>query len=149
MLHIARDVSEAIQSYDSIDAFRSRLAMTHPLGDAEVITRLAHTGVVRRRDGRFEPAIDPGVLGGSAEAEDLSVLERDLWEALARIQCPTLVVRGGLSAILDRDVARRMVEDVLVAGRLETLEKAGHGVMLDDGPGLQRCIEAFVARLDP
>lgn len=148
MMHIARDVSEAIQSYESVDAFRARLAMTHPLGDSEVIGRLAETGVVRRRDGRFEPAIDPGVLAGSAETEDLALLEAELWEALARIQCPTLVVRGGLSAILEKRVARRMVDEILVDGRLETLERAGHGVMLDDGPGLLDCVDTFVTVLD-
>ena len=132
----------------SSDAFRARLAMTHPLGDTEVIARLAETGVVRRRDGRYEPTIDPGVLAGSAESEDLALLEVELWEALARVQCPTLVVRGGLSAILEKEVARRMVDEILVDGRLETLEKAGHGVMLDDGPGLLRCLDAFVAALD-
>ena len=148
MMHIARDMGEALQSYDSVDAFRTRLAMTHPLGDPEVIGRLAETAVVRRRDGRFEPAIDPGVLAGSAEAEDLLAIEEDLWAALARIECPTLVVRGGLSAILGDEVARKMVDEVLAEGRIETLEQAGHGVMLDDGPGLLRCLEDFLASLE-
>ena len=145
MMHIARDVGEAIGSYDSVEAFRTRLTMTHPLADPEVIGRLAETGVVRRLDGRFEPRIDPGVLAGSAEAEDLAAIERDLWEALGQIRCPTLVVRGGLSAILDESVAQRMVGEVLSRGRLVTLEQAGHGVMMDDAPGLLRCLDDFLS----
>jgi pimeloyl-ACP methyl ester carboxylesterase len=145
MMHIARDAGEAFQSYDSVEEFRERLAMTHPMGDAALIAEMARAGLVRRLDGRFEPAMDPGVMSGSSEQADLDALERDLWAALARVTCPTLVVRGGVSAVLDERVARRMVDEVLEHGRLETLERAGHGVMLDDAPGLLRCIEDFVA----
>jgi pimeloyl-ACP methyl ester carboxylesterase len=145
MVHIARDAGEAFQSYDSVEEFRERLAMTHPMGDAELIAGMAGAGLVRRLDGRYEPAMDPGVMAGSAEQADLDALERDLWDALARVACPTLVVRGGLSAVLDETVAHRMVDGVLERGRLETLEGAGHGVMLDDAPGLLRCIEGFLA----
>ena len=150
LLHVARDVGETLGSYPSVAAFRERLAMTHPLGDPELLDRMAETGVVRRRDGRFEPRLDPGVLLGSSGDVDplyLETLEADLWQALGRVRCPTLVVRGGLSAMLQDADARRMVDEVVPDARLEVLEKAGHGVMLDDGPGLLRCVEGFLGRL--
>jgi hypothetical protein len=54
-------------------------------------------------------------------------------------------VRGGRSAVLGEAVARRMVDAVLARGRLETLDAAGHGLMLDDGQGLLRCLTAFLS----
>jgi pimeloyl-ACP methyl ester carboxylesterase len=145
MMHIAEDTGGAIRSYASIDAFRERLAMTHPSADPDVIAGMAEAGVVRRRDARFEPALDPGVLGGTLDPAELDAIERVLWQALSEIRCPTLVVRGGISAILSEEVARKMIDEVLRDGRLETFAKAGHGVMLDDGPGLLRAIEGFLA----
>lgn len=148
MLQIARDVSAGLRSFESIAAWARRLAQTHPLADPELIAWMAESGVVRRLDGRFEPRLDPGTAPGSADDGDpLADREAQLWSALARVRCPTLVVRGGLSAILSESVARRMVDEVLADGRLETLARAGHGVMLDDGPGLLRCIETFLAAL--
>jgi pimeloyl-ACP methyl ester carboxylesterase len=148
MLQIARDVGAGLRSFESIAARARRLAQTHPLADPELIACMAESGVVRRLDGRFEPRLDPGTLpGGPDDGSPLAEREAVLWHALARVRCPTLVVRGGLSAILPESVARRMVDEVLADGRLETLPRAGHGVMLDDGPGLLRCLESFLAEL--
>ena len=102
---------------------------------------------MRRRDGRFEPKTDPGILEAPAEGADLSTVEREMWQALGRVACRTLVVRGGLSAMLSDAVARRMVEGVLADARLETLGRAGHGVMLDDGPGLLGLVSDFLSEI--
>ena len=53
----------------------------------------------------------------------------DRWDALARIACPTLVVRGTRSNVLSEEVAEEMVRS-LVDGRLMELD-AGHNVPLD------------------
>lgn len=148
MLQIARDVGAGLRSFESIAAWTRRLAQTHPLADPELIACMAQSGVVRRLDGRFEPRLDPGTLSAGADDGDpLAEREALLWRALARVRCPTLVVRGGMSAILPEPVARRMVDEVLTDGRLETLPRAGHGVMLDDGPGLLGCLETFLGDL--
>src|SRR6266576_3677242 len=53
----------------------------------------------------------------------------DRWDALARIACPTLVVRGTRSNVLSEEVAEEMVR-ALADGRLMELD-AGHNVPLD------------------
>ncbi len=53
----------------------------------------------------------------------------DRWDALARIACPTLVVRGTRSNVLSEEVAEEMVRS-LADGRLMELD-AGHNVPLD------------------
>ena len=150
MSHVVDEVGSALRSYASIAEFRDQLEMMHPSGDPEILAALANRGVVRRIDGRFEPAFDPGVLAnsdpGDTSPADLASLERELWHALRSLSCPVLVVRGGVSAILSEKVAREMVDEVLADGRLVTLATAGHGVMIDDHLGLLEALRDFLTR---
>jgi 2-(acetamidomethylene)succinate hydrolase len=152
MTQILDDVGSALRSYASVSEFREQLGRTHPQGDADVLDRLAETGLVERLDGRFEPAFDPGVLRGADRGDvdprsELATIERTLWTALRGVRCPVLVVRGGLSAILSEKVAQEMVEEALDAGRLVSLPRAGHAVMIDDAPGLREALCGFLDRL--
>lgn len=88
------------------------------------------------------------MLGADAPPEALAERTRALWQALRALRCPVLVVRGGLSAILSEKVAREMVDEVLADGRLVTLPRAGHGIMLDDGEGLARAIGEFILAVE-
>ena len=120
------------------------MSLIHPAGESDLLDRLAETSLIGRLDGRFEPAIDPGVLGPAVESTDLGSLERELWKALSEVSCPTLVIRGGASAILSEKVALEMVDEVLSDGRSIVLPKSGHAVMIDDGPGLAAAIADFL-----
>ena len=143
-VHIADELGSALRSYASIAEFRAQLDLIHPNGDSEILDQLAQASVVVRIDGRFEPALDPGVLGTAVESTDLVALERDLWSALGAVSSPVLVVRGGVSAILSEKVAKEMVDEVLADGRLVTLPNAGHAIMIDDGPALAAAIRDFM-----
>ncbi len=145
--HVVEEVASGLRSFATVAEYRASLSAIHPLGDPELLDRLAETGLVRRLDGRFEPALDPGVLGDGGTPEQLAETTRQLWQALAALACPVLVVRGGLSAILSEKIAREMVDHVLRDGRLVTLPRAGHGIMLDDGEGLARTLVEFLAAL--
>ena len=50
-----------------------------------------------------------------------------LWDSLTRVQCPTLVMRGEHSPILDEEISARMVES-LPDGRLYVFEDTGHSL---------------------
>lgn len=143
--HVVEEVASGLRSFATAAQYRASLSAIHPLGDPELLDRLAETGLARRLDGRFEPALDPGVLGDGGTPEQLAETTRELWQALAALECPVLVVRGGLSAILSEKIAREMVDHVLRDGRLVTLPRAGHGIMLDDGEGLARNVVEFLA----
>jgi pimeloyl-ACP methyl ester carboxylesterase len=149
MAHVVDEVGSALRSYASIAEFRDQLGMMHPSGDSEILSRLAETGLVQRIDGRYEPSFDPGVLAnsdpGKTSSADMASLERELWLALRRVSCPVLVVRGGVSAVLSEKVAREMVDEVLSDGRLVTIATAGHGVMIDAGPGLLEVLREFLS----
>ena len=143
--HVLDEVASGLRSFATVAEYRASLSAIHPLGDRELLDRLAETGLVQRLDGRFEPALDPGVVGNGGTPEQLAETTRQLWQALAELACPVLVVRGGLSAILSEKIAREMVDHVLRDGRLVTLPRAGHGIMLDDGEGLARTLVEFLA----
>lgn len=142
---VADEVGSILRSYASVAEYRERLARMHPNGDAAVLDRLATTGVVRRLDGRFEPAFDPGVLGSEDVATDLDTVADELWSALRSVACPVLLVRGGQSAVLDESVAAAMTEVLAAPCGLVTLPESGHSVMLDDGSGLAAAVCDFLA----
>jgi pimeloyl-ACP methyl ester carboxylesterase len=68
----------------------------------------------------------------------------ELWDALARVPCPTLVVRGAASDVVSADVADRMAEEVLAQGRLVVIPRAGHSVMVDNPEACRDALTAFV-----
>ena len=68
-----------------------------------------------------------------------------MWDALAALPCPTLVVRGAASDILSPEVADRMVEDVLPKRPARGRRRgAGHSVMTDNPEGFNDAVASFV-----
>jgi pimeloyl-ACP methyl ester carboxylesterase len=109
---------------------------------------MALHGLRRREDGRFVPKLDPVLRGAgrgrTAQVSSEADLARAQWEALARIPCPTLVVRGAASDVLSADVAERMAEQVLPKGSLAVVPRAGHSVMTDNPDGFRDAVAGFV-----
>ena len=74
---------------------------------------------------KFDPAIREQRINGTAAP---SV---DLWPALERITCPTLLARGVATDLLTEATARQMI-DALPQGALVEIERAGHMVFEDN-----------------
>jgi pimeloyl-ACP methyl ester carboxylesterase len=126
------------------------LAHNFPAGSPDALRRMARHELRRRADGRFERKVDPAFMAGrpgegeaDAEAHERDTAKR-LWDALARIPCPTLVVRGAASDILSPEIADRMVDDVLAKGQLAIVPRAAHSVMTDNPAGFAEAVTAFV-----
>ena len=139
-------------SFASEAEYRDVLAHNYPAASREVLVRMAHHGLRRRDDGRFEAKLDPAWFQGrrdaGADADAMRAREekltREMWDALAKILCPTLVVRGAASDVLSADVADRMVEEVLRHGRLAVIPRAGHSVMVDNPEAFGAALTGFV-----
>ena len=67
----------------------------------------------------------------------------DLWPDLARIVCPTLVVRGIESDVLSPQIAKRMLE-TLPDGRLMEIPDAGHTVPGDQPEAFLKAVRPFL-----
>lgn len=121
--------SPAPESFASRDeAFRfMRQANPRPSDDM-LILRLLHN-LKRGPDGRWVWRYDPA-LRDPQRARRAATDGEEAWAALARIPCPTLVVRGAESDLLSQEVAERMAL-VLPQGRLVVIPGAGHTVPAD------------------
>jgi pimeloyl-ACP methyl ester carboxylesterase len=85
----------------------------------------------------------PGQSEAETEAREKQTA-RQLWDALATIPCPTLVVRGAASDILSPQIADRMVDEVLANGQLAIVPLSAHSVMTDNPEGFAEAVCGFV-----
>jgi pimeloyl-ACP methyl ester carboxylesterase len=106
---------------------------------ANIEERLRHA-LRRRDDGRWTYKFDPAIGGGGIEAD----FER-LWDDVRRIRCPTLLVRGGESAILTAEAADRFLRE-RPGAELAVVPRAGHSVMGDNPSGFLAAVRPFLAR---
>ena len=70
-----------------------------------------------------------------------------LWDAVAKVACPTLVVRGAQSDVFHDEDAERLAGK-LARGRWVRVEHAGHTVQGDNPAGLLTELRAFLGELD-
>jgi pimeloyl-ACP methyl ester carboxylesterase len=138
-------------SFGSVDEYARLLSLHYPAATPDAILRMARHGLRRRQDGHLVLKMDPVLRGGLARAEtpeQAAQRERraiaEQWEALARIPCPTLVVRGAASDVFPPDTADRMVEETLQQGSLAVVPQAGHSVMTDNPGGFREAVTSFV-----
>ena len=74
---------------------------------------------------KFDPAIREQRINGTAAPAV------DLWPALPRITCPTLLVRGAETDLLTEETAQQMIA-ALPQGSLAEIPRAGHMVFEDN-----------------
>jgi len=151
---ISRIRSETVQNVDpvfaSIDDYARLLSLHYPAAQPHAIQRMARHGVRSREDGRWVLKQDVALRNGLARAEDPEAAQEQQSravaaqrDALARLRCPTLVVRGAASDVFSADAADQLVEEVLVDGRLAVVPQAGHSVMTDNPAGFLEAIAGF------
>lgn len=71
----------------------------------------------------------------------------EMWDALRRIECPTLVVRGAQSDVFPEQTAQKMIE-LLPDGRFATVPEAGHTVPQDNPAAFLSILRPFLAETD-
>jgi pimeloyl-ACP methyl ester carboxylesterase len=151
-IRIRQDVElNLTPTFQTVEEYARALSLSYPAATPEALQRMALHGLRRRADGRFELVMDPalrGVTAGrsgapDAEQQEDSIRQR-MWDALAALPCPALVVRGAASDILSPEVADRMVDEVLKSGRLAVVARAGHSVMTDNPQGFNEAVASFV-----
>ncbi|MBI3954094.1 MAG: alpha/beta hydrolase [Chloroflexi bacterium] len=117
---------EAFQYLRSLGGFRNEKALRHR----------AHHAVRRQPDGRWRWKLDPALRQWTPAVPDL-------WPALARVPCPTLIVRGAESDILAPEVAERMAGTIPHA-TLVTVPDSGHPVPADQPAAFERAVRQFL-----
>lgn len=147
---IRQDIeSNQTPSFASVEQYATALSLAYPAAKPHALMRMAQHGLREGEDGQLVLKIDPalrGVISQDAVSEiqaDVSSPEAQ-WEALGKITCPTLVVRGAASDILSPEIADKMVDEVLANGKLAVVAQAGHSVMTDNPEGFRDAVNEFV-----
>jgi len=140
--------SQRAPVFTTIDEYASMLSLNYPAGQPAALMRMAQHGLRQRDDGLFELKMDPALRADrptddAARAKE-EAFAQEQWDALAKVPCPTLVVRGAASDILAPDTADKMVDEVLQHGQLEVVPQAAHSVATDNPQGFEEAVARFV-----
>ena len=134
--------------FANVQEYAAMLSLNYPAGQPHALRRMAEFGLREREDGLFELKMDPKLRGErptdeASKAKEEAFIQQQ-WDALAKVPCATLIVRGAASDILSPDVADKMVDEVLQNGRLEIVPQAAHSVMTDNPKGFEEAVCRFV-----
>jgi pimeloyl-ACP methyl ester carboxylesterase len=140
--HIRQFVT-ANDELDSFEEFVSRAHAFNPRRSIENIRERLRHNLRRLESGRWTWKYDPALRNPGRATGDISTL----WDRLAAIRCPVLIVRGGESDILAPATAARLA--TLIHAEVRTVPGAGHSVMGDNPAGFLAAVEPFLASLPP
>lgn len=149
---IRMEVSEhQAPSFATVREYETVLSHNYPVASPDAIARMAKHALKQDEDGKWRLKMDTayrGVDGPKLSEEDMAAREADhmknMWAALEKLPCPTLVVRGAASDIMSPEVADRMVDEVIPNATLAVVPQAAHSVMTDNPTGFNEAVCSFV-----
>jgi len=123
----------------SLAAAADHLALSDPTAPREVMLKEAVFLTRRHADGSLVWKCHQ--TSGLSELSAAEMAAR--WEILRSIRCPTLLLRGSRSQVLDAPVAAEMVR-VMAAARLIEVPDAGHYVHRDNPERFEKAVLEFL-----
>ena len=118
---------------------RYRLSPPETRAPGDWIRHLGEAAVVERAPGLWQYAVDRRVFAHARP---------DAWPLLAGVVCPTLVVRGAGSQIMDRDAWLRVATSVQ-HGQFAEIKDAWHHLVLDDPASFVSTVTTWLDRVAP
>ncbi len=114
----------------------------------EMIDESVVHGMRRNEQGRWVWKYDPAL--GAPPQPRPGAREWDLWEAVAKTTCPTLLLHGEESQVVTPEIAARMGE-VMADCRVELVANAGHALFTEQPRGFAESVGRFLetTTLDP
>ena len=131
---------------ESIEDFIEQSLKYNPRREREQLRYSLTHNLKQLPDGKWTWKYDRRVTGGGAKSVRQNMAERfaKMWDGLARIECPTLVVRGGDSEVFEEKTGKRMA-DVIPSCSFVTVPDAGHTVPGDNPAGFLAELQPFLA----
>jgi len=138
---ISKELVDVPEEFDSLEDALDYMAQ---------FNRYASPSVMRRRELYASKELPNGKIGWRYDLEIREARRRgdpvpplELWPALPKIACPTLVVRATETDVLDREIADKMIE-TLPDGRLAEIERAEHMVFEDNPQDFIAAVRNFL-----
>ncbi len=128
--------------FDSIDDVFAEMRSQDPAPPDHMLRHRAQFAVKRLPSGRFGWKADPMLR--DPHRGFATPPSGEIWQQLEAIQCPTLIVRGETSDLLEQDTAEEMAK-VMRDARLVVVPRAGHRVPLDNFDGFCQAVEPFLS----
>ncbi|GIW07651.1 MAG: hydrolase [Dehalococcoidia bacterium] len=114
------------QRFNSLDEYIAWSRQSLQFADEEWLREKARHATRQLPDGTYENKYRHNQSQNAPLTTELN-----LWEHIAKITCPTLIVRGSESEVLTAEIADRMAE-VMPNARHIVIERAGHPVHEDN-----------------
>lgn len=139
---IKREIHSVPEAFDSFDTVFDYMNQQNRFASDDVLRRRLRYATKPLPDGsvgwRYDRAIrEQSRHGTGAPAEDL-------WPALAKITCPTLIVRGTETDLLSPEVAQQML-DALSQAQLAEVPQAAHMVFEENPEAFIDAMHQFLA----
>ena len=126
------------ETWQSIEQAAQHLYRGNPYPGIHYYRWVASTSLKAGPDGGLVWKWHPSIK------ERRTQIDFDWWAGLRSITCPTLVLRGESSPILDRDVAERMAKE-LPDGRFVEIPRAVHTLHEDNPEAVLAALKDFLA----
>jgi esterase len=126
---------------ESLDAIIERALAFNPRRDPKVLRRSLMHNLRRQEDGNWVWKYDRRRFQQMGEAH--AAERQGLADGLARVTCPTLVVRGAESDVFHEEDGERLAQR-LPDGRFITIPRAGHTVQGDNPKDLAAALHDFI-----
>ena len=140
-VRIKADIMESPEEYDSLEDLLQIQQKKWAFISPEVLRRRLVYETKDLPNGKLGWRYDTEIR--QQWREDRLPPSEDSWPVIARIPCPTLIVRADETDTLPLPVAQRMTE-VMPQARLEHVEQATHMVMEDNPQGFLRVVQDFL-----
>jgi len=129
-----------VRVYASIEEYLQWQVRIRPLASFELLRACAAEALEGSEETGYTLRVDPAIYSFANAPSKNPGLQ---WEALERVECPTLVLRGTNSAVLPRAVATRMAAAIPDCALLE-IERSGHAIMLDNPAAFREHVRRFL-----
>lgn len=131
---------------DSLEELLHRARAFNPTRPLHHLRYSLSHSLRRLPNGKWSWKYDPRLLRGTDEGRSPTGDYTALWEEVARITCPTLVVQGANSRVfLPEDAAKLAAR--LPNGRWVQVPRAGHTVQGDNPAELTACLRRFLSEI--
>ena len=137
-----RDFMKNYREFDSLDQAAEVIHRFNPRRPLEVIRK--YTVVYNLKEtveGKWTWKYDT-YFSDSHRKVDVKQMQEELSAAVKKIQCPTLVVKGGESDVFSLDGARDL-QELIPGSEFALVPKAGHSVMGDNPQGFESAVRGF------